>query len=232
MKFSRAGWLAILAPVLALAGCNRSAPPATPPSDATGQAPFEPAMQGPELGIVALGDSLFAGYGLRPEQSYPVKLEQALRARGINARVTNAGVSGNTSGDGLQRLAFTLDNQPAPPRLVIISLGGNDMLRGLPPAEARSNLDAILAELDKRHIPVVVMGMLAAPNLGQQYAHAFNAIYPEVASKHHAVLVPFFLAPVVDKPDLVQPDHIHPAAAGVDVIVNATVDTVAKSLGK
>jgi acyl-CoA thioesterase-1 len=232
MKFSRAGWLAILAPVLALPGCNRSAPPATPPSEAAGQTSPEPTVQGPELRIVALGDSLFAGYGLRPEQSYPVRLEQALRARGINARVTNAGVSGNTTGDGLQRLAFTLDNQPGPPRLVIISLGGNDMLRGLPPAEARDNLDAILGELAKRHIPVVVMGMLAAPNLGQQYAHDFNAIYPEVTNRHHAALVPFFLAPVVNKPDLVQPDHIHPTGAGVDVIVNATIDTVTKALGK
>jgi acyl-CoA thioesterase-1 len=232
MKFSRAGWLAILTPALALTACNRSAPPATPPSEAAGQEASEPAMQGPELRIVALGDSLFAGYGLRPEQSYPVRLEQALQTRGINAQVTNAGVSGNTTGDGLQRLAFTLDNQPSPPRLVIISLGGNDMLRGLPPAEARQNLDAILAELDKRHIPVVIMGMLAAPNLGQQYAHDFNAIYPEVADKHHAVLVPFFLAPVADKPNLVQQDHIHPTAAGVDVIVKATIDTVAKALGK
>jgi acyl-CoA thioesterase-1 len=232
MKFSGVRWLAIPASLLALASCNRSPHSATPPSDAVVQAPSEPAVQGPELRIVALGDSLFAGYGLRPEQSYPARLEEALRARGINARITNAGVSGNTTGDGLQRLAFTLDNQPGPPRLVIMSLGGNDMLRGLPPAEARSNLDAILADLDKRHIPVVVMGMLAAPNLGQQYARDFNAIYPEVANRHHAVLVPFFLAPVVSKPDLVQADHIHPTAAGVDVIVKATIDTVTKALGK
>ena len=106
------------------------------------------------------------------------------------------------------------------------------MLRGLPPAQAKANLDAILTELDKRKLPVVIMGLLAAPNLGPQYGRAFNAMYPELASRHHAVLVPFFLAPVIGKPALVQADHVHPTAAGVAAIVKATADTVAKALGK
>lgn len=179
--------------------------------------------------IVALGDSLFAGYGLRAEQAYPVRLEAALRARGINAQVTNAGVSGDTTQDGRARLDFTLGAGTAPD-LVIISLGGNDMLRGLPLAQTRENLDAILAELDKRKIPAVVMGMLAAPNMGPDYAKSFNAIFPAVVARHHAGLEPFFLKPIFNRPDLQLPDHIHPTEQGVEAMVKATVDRVVAAL--
>lgn len=202
-----------------------SATPASSPSQAA------PQLTGPVVRITALGDSLFAGYGLRAEQAYPVRLEAALRARGINADVTNAGVSGDTTQDGRARLNFTL-GQAAPPDLVVISLGGNDMLRGLPLAQTRENLDAILAELEDRKIKVVVMGMLAAPNMGPDYAKTFNAIYPSVTGKHHAVLEPFFLKAIFNRPDLQLPDHIHPTEKGVEAMVKATVDRIANALPK
>lgn len=187
---------------------------------------------GPERPILAFGDSLLAGYGLKDGESYPARLEQALRVRGVNARIANAGVSGDTTAAGLQRLDFTLQSQPVRPELAIVSLGGNDMLRGLPPAEARTNLEAILKRLQAEKIRVVLLGMLAAPNLGKDYAAGFNAIYPQLAEKYGAVLVPFFLQPVMDKPDLIQPDHVHPTAIGIDAIVAATVDDVAAALPK
>lgn len=230
MKMYRAA--AIAAAIALLAGCGSKTAPPAPPASGAAEAPPEIPVMGPEIPIVALGDSLFAGYGLKDGESYPAQLERALRARGINARIANAGVSGNTTAEGLERLAFTVDNQPVKPALVIVSLGGNDMLRGLPPAQARANLDSILSELDRRKIPAVLMGMMAAPNLGADYARQFNAIYPDLAKKHHAALVPFFLQAVTGKPDLIQPDHVHPTAPGVTEIVAATVDTVAAAAKK
>lgn len=220
-----------LGAALVLTACGRSEPPPAPPSESA-EAPPEIPVMGREVRILALGDSLFAGYGLKSDQSYPARLEAALRARGINARVANAGVSGNTTADGLARLAFTLDNQKPPPDLVLVELGANDMLRALPPEQARANLDAILAELRRRGIPVVLMGMLAPPNLGAEYRRAFDAIYPALAKKHGAVLVPFFLQAVMDRPDLVQEDRLHPTEHGIDAIVAATIDKVAGAVPK
>lgn len=224
-----------LASPLALAfvlGACGSGQPATPaPSQAASAAPDLPVM-GDELRIVALGDSLFAGYGLEPGQSYPARLEAALRARGLNARISNAGVSGDTTAGGLERLDFTLNSLPRPPALVIISLGGNDMLRGLPPEATRKNLDEMLGKLKARGIPVVLMGMLAAPNLGAEYRGKFDPIYPALAKKHDAALVPFFLQPLLGRPDLVQADRIHPTLPGIDLMVEATVDKVAGELPK
>jgi len=220
-----------IAGALLLAGCGDGDEKPSPPvgGAATQSLPQIPVM-GPERRILALGDSLFAGYGLEDGEGYPARLEAALRANGINARIADAGVSGDTTAGGLQRLAFTLDAQPQPPELVLISLGGNDMLRGLSPDQTRVNLDAILAELDRRKIRAVLMGMLAAPNLGEDYRRRFDAIYPALARKHGAVLVPFFLQPVIGRPDLIQPDHIHPSAQGIEAIVAATVDSVSGSL--
>lgn len=220
-----------LAGALLLAACGKSEPPPPPPSESA-EAPPEIPVMGREMRILALGDSLFAGYGLKSDQSYPARLEAALRARGINARIANAGVSGNTTADGLARLAFTLDNQKPPPDLALVELGANDMLRALPPEQARANLDAILAELGRRGIPVVLMGMLAPPNLGAEYRRAFDAIYPALAKKHGAVLVPFFLQAVMDRPDLVQEDRLHPTEHGIDAIVAATIDEVAAAVPK
>lgn len=180
--------------------------------------------------ILAFGDSLYAGYQLNPGEGYPPRLEAALNASGVPARVVNAGVSGDTTAAALQRLKFTLDNQPVKPTLALVGLGGNDMLRGLPPAETRANLDAILTEFDQRGIPIVLTGMLAAPNLGADYQKQFNPIWPELAKKHKAGLVPFFLAPVLGNKALMLEDNVHPNAQGVDRIVVATKDEVAKAL--
>ncbi|HKR92644.1 GDSL-type esterase/lipase family protein, partial [Novosphingobium sp.] len=144
----------------------------------------------------------------------------------------NAGVSGDTTAAALERLDFTLKSQAEKPELAIISLGGNDMLRGLPPEQTRENLDAILKRLAGEHIRVILLGMMAAPNLGKDFAAKFNPIYPGLAQKYHAVLVPFFLQPVIDKQDLMQEDHVHPTAIGIDAIVSATVDDVAEALPK
>ncbi len=184
-------------------------------------------VMGRELRMLALGDSLFAGYGVKPGESYPAKLEAALRARGINARIANAGVSGDTTASGLERLTFTLNSQPQTPDIAIISLGGNDLLRGLPPEQTRANLDAILGQLQQRRIRVVLMGMLAPPNLGADYRGKFDPIYPALARKHGAALVPFFLQAVTGKPDLIQADRVHPNALGIGEMVAATVDKVA-----
>ncbi len=222
-------WAAVLV-LGALTACETQQP--TPMPSATAEAVADMPVIGAERRVLALGDSLFAGYGLEQAESYPAKLEAALRARGINARIANAGVSGETSAAGLQRLAFTLNSQQQAPELVLISLGGNDMLRGLPPAQTRANLDTILTELGKRNIRAVLMGMLAPPNLGADFARDFGTIYPALARKHDAALVPFFLQAVQGKPDLIQGDHIHPTARGIEEIVAGTVETVAGSLAK
>ena len=219
--------VAVLA-AFALTGCDKPATPEPSPATVTADSPRPPA--GPERLIVAFGDSLYAGYGLKPGESWPAGIEKALWARGINAKVVNAGVSGDTTAAARARLAFVLDAQPRTPDLVAVGLGGNDMLRGLAPAEARVNIDAILTELDRRKIPALVTGMLAAPNLGAEYARDFNAIFPAMAQKHGAALVPFFLLPVLGKPELIQPDHVHPTAKGIALIVADTVDDVEKAL--
>lgn len=185
---------------------------------------------GPERFILAFGDSLLAGYGLHDGESYPTKLEAALRARGINARIINAGISGETTAQGLARLRSGLDSQSAAPELVVISLGANDMLQSRPPSETRANLSAILELLKARRTRVVLLGMMAAPDLNAAYARDFNPIYPSLAHRYGAVLVPFFLQPLQGKPDLVQSDRIHPTALGVEEMVAATVDDVAEAL--
>lgn len=193
------------------------------------QEPSSPQVRDEKL-VLAFGDSLYAGYGLRQGESFPHDLERALAAQGIAARVHNAGVSGDTTAAGLQRLAFTLDGLPRQPDLAIVGLGANDMLRGLDPQVARDNLSAILAELKRRGIPVMLTGMVAAPNMGRDYGARFNAIYPDLAKQYDAELYPFFLADVIGSPALMLPDRIHPNAAGVDAIVARVAPMVAKQL--
>jgi acyl-CoA thioesterase-1 len=216
---------------VALAGCGSEAP-APAPSETAAAVPDVPPVMGPERHILAFGDSLFAGYGVDESQSYPARLEAALRARGINARIANAGVSGDTSAAGLERFAFTLDNQSEPPDLVLLELGGNDLLRQISPDQTRKNLAAMLRELRKRHIAVLLIGLKAPPNLGTDYEQQFDAVYPALAKQYGVPLVPFFLQSVYDKPDLIQADHIHPTAQGIEEIVAATVDQVAGALPK
>ena len=217
----------VLIATLVLAACSAEKAP-TPQPSATTAATVPVPANAPV--ILAFGDSLYAGYQLNPGEGYPPRLEAALNAAGTPARVVNAGVSGDTTAAALQRLAFTLDNQPVKPALALVGLGGNDMLRGLPPEQTRANLDAILTELDKRQIPVVLTGMLAAPNLGADYSAQFNPIWPDLAKKHKAGLVPFFLQQVIGNKALMLEDNVHPNAQGVDKIVAATQAQVTQAL--
>lgn len=180
--------------------------------------------------VVAFGDSLYAGYRLAPNEGLALQLQAALQADGINARVHNAGVSGDTTAAGKTRLAFVLDNLERKPDLVVLGLGGNDMLRGIKPAETKANMAAILDELKRREIPVVLTGMLAAPNLGQDYGNAFNAILPQLAKKYDAPLYPFFLEGVVTGSGLMLPDNIHPNAKGVSRVVEGLSPLVEAAL--
>lgn len=220
-----------LVAALALAGCGgeeATAPDGSGPREVRALANAE--VAGPEHRILAFGDSLFAGYGVDERDSYPAQLEALLRGRGHNVRVINAGVSGDTSAAGLQRIGFVLDSLDEKPDLVIVELGGNDLLRGLPPAETRENIEAILAELQRREIPVLLMGMRAPPNLGDAFVREFDNLYPELAQRYDAALVPFFLEAVYDKPELIQDDRIHPTAEGIGALVAATADDVATAL--
>ena len=220
------GWPVMVA--LALAACgNEAAPPAAEREQSVAARDAE--VTGPERRILAFGDSLFAGYGVGRSQSYPAQLQAALRARGIYARVTNSGVSGDTTASGLQRIEFVLDGGPRHD-LVIDELGGNDLLRGISPIETRENLKNILTELKERNVPILLMGMRAPPNLGEAYVQSFDGIYPELAEQYDARLVPFFLEAVYDKPALIQPDHVHPTAEGIEKIVASTVDQVAAAI--
>ncbi len=180
--------------------------------------------------VVVFGDSLYAGYGLPPDQGLAPELQRALIAAGRDVRVHNAGVSGDTTAAGLARLAFTLDGLPRKPDLVLVGLGGNDMLRGLSPEQTRANLDAILTELDRRGIAAMLTGMQASLNMGQDYVAAFNPIYADLARKHDAALYPFFLAPVIGQNNLFLADGIHPNATGIDRIVAALAPQVAAAL--
>lgn len=217
------------AALLLLAACGAQAPVAEDAQAAALDAPL-PEIGGPERTILAFGDSLFAGYNLEEDQGYPEQLQAVMRSRGINARVIDAGVSGDTSQAGAQRIGFVLDNMDAPPELAIVELGGNDLLRQIPPEQTRASLTAILTELRERDIPVLLMGMRAPPNLGPQFQGEFDGMYPALAQEFGADLVPFFLEPVYDKPELILPDRIHPTAEGITAIVAATVDAVVEAL--
>ncbi|MBP8232644.1 arylesterase [Rhizorhabdus sp.] len=190
------------------------------------------AAQAADRLVVAFGDSLTAGYRLPPGQGFAPQLEAALRRDGVAARVQNAGVSGDTTAQGKARLAWVLSAAKVKPDLVIVELGANDMLRGLDPAKAEANLDAILAELGRRRIPVLLAGMVAAPNLGPDYAGKFNPIYRRLAAKHKVRLYPFFLQGVVGDRSLHIGDAIHPNARGVGVIVRGILPHVKASLAK
>ena len=174
--------------------------------------------------IVALGDSLTAGHGLVGiDATFPARLEQALVARGLDVRVINAGVSGDTSAGGISRLAWSMAGGVD---LAIVELGANDALRGLDPGATFSNLDEILGWLAAEGIPVVLAGMLAPPNLGDEYGRAFNSIYLRLAEAHAIALYPFFLEGVATRAALLQDDGMHPNADGVEVIVNGILPVI------
>jgi acyl-CoA thioesterase I len=159
-------------------------------------------------------------------------LEAALRASGLSARVHNGGVSGDTSAVGWGRLDWVIDSLKAKPDLVIIELGGNDMLRGLGPDQTLANLDAMITALRKKDVPVLLAGMRASPNLGKAYQAKFDAIYPTLAKRHAVTLYPFFMDGVAAQLPLLQSDGIHPNAKGVEIIVGKMLPVVKAALDK
>jgi acyl-CoA thioesterase-1 len=187
------------------------------------------AAEGKPLTILAFGDSLVAGFGLGSRDGFTAKLEAALKAKGINARVVNAGLSGDTSAGGLARLDWALEPKPD---FAIVELGANDGLRGLDPAQTRANLDAILTKLKAKGVPALFAGMYAPPNMGPDYGKAFNALYPDLAKKHGVAFYPFFLEGVAADAALNQPDGIHPNAKGVDIIVARILPHVLTMIGR
>lgn len=191
--------------------------------------PGSVAAEGKSLTILAFGDSLVAGFGLGSRDGFTAKLETALKARGVNAKVVNAGLSGDTSAGGLARLDWALNPKPD---FAIVELGANDGLRGLDPAQTRANLDAILTKLKAKGVPVLFAGMYAPPNMGPDYGKAFNALYSELAKKHGVAFYPFFLDGVAADASLNQPDGIHPNAKGVEVIVGRMLPHVLKLIGR
>jgi acyl-CoA thioesterase-1 len=180
-----------------------------------------------ETVIVALGDSLTAGFGVVANDGFAVRLEAALRGAGANARVVNAGVSGDTSAGGLARVDWILVDAPD---LVIVELGANDGLRGLDPADMETNLGAILTRLADKGVPAILTGMVAPPNMGRAYGDAFNAVFPRLAERHGVDFYPFFLEGVAARPALNQRDGIHPNPAGVRIIVERFTPLILKAL--
>lgn len=181
-----------------------------------------PARAAP-LEIVVLGDSLSSGYGLDPAEGFTVTLEKALRDEGLDIRIVNAGVAGDTSTQGLARLDWSI---PEGTKAVIVELGANDALRGKDPAETEKALDEILTRLKARSIPVLLTGMLAPPNMGADYEASFNPIFPRLAQKHGVLFYPFFLENVAGNRELNQADGMHPNAQGVQKIVNGILPSV------
>jgi len=179
------------------------------------------------LKILALGDSLTSGYGLPPGEGFTDQLGQALKDVGVRARVINGGVAGDTSADGLARLDWSLADDPA---VVIIELGGNDALRGLDPKVTKKNLDRILTKLQQQHRAILLTGMLAPPNLGDEYSASFNPIFPALAKQHDVAFYPFFLDGVAGNPSLVQADGIHPTAQGVAIIVQRILPALRQTI--
>lgn len=178
--------------------------------------------------ILALGDSLVAGHGLTRADSFPTKLEAALKAAGVeDARVVNGGVSGDTTKGGLGRIDWLFAEKPD---LMLLELGGNDGLRGLPPEETEKNLTAIIEKARAADVPVLLTGMMAPPNLGRDYGEAFNALYPRLAEKYGTAFYPFFLDGVAAEPDLNQGDGMHPNADGVAVIVERILPSILDAL--
>ena len=185
-----------------------------------------PAAADPPL-VAAFGDSLSAGYGLAEEEGFAPQLQAALAKLGVQARVINAAVSGDTSADGRRRVNFMLRKKP---HLVIVELGANDMLRGMAVPQLYENLDAILARIKKSGAKVLLAGMLASPSLGEKYEREFAAAYQHLAKKHGVPLYPFFLKDVATIPELNLPDGLHPNKEGVQIIARNIAPLVAKAL--
>jgi acyl-CoA thioesterase I len=213
----------ICAGLAMLIACSREPGPAsgtaTPPAGAPAPAPAKPdESQAQALPrIVFLGDSITAGLGLPPDQSYPALIGRKLKTRGLAYAVVNAGVSGDTSAAGLRRIDWSLDGDV---RLLIVALGGNDGLRGLPPSELKKNLAAVLDRARASQVSVILAGMEAPPNNGPDYTKAFRSVYSELAAEYKVPLIPFLLQGVAGDPALNQPDGIHPNARGSEIVAD------------
>jgi len=181
------------------------------------------------INLVGFGDSLMAGYQLAPSESYTAQLEAALKAKGHKVVITNAGVSGDTTSAGLSRIDWSV---PDGTDGVILELGANDALRGIAPEQSEKNLDAMLARLKERGIPVLLAGILAPPNMGGDYAEKFNPIYKRLADKYAVPLYPFFLDGVTTLPGMQIEDGMHPNAKGIAVMVERTLPMVEAFLGE
>jgi acyl-CoA thioesterase-1 len=192
-------------------------------------APWLPARAAGATRIVALGDSLTAGYGLKTRDAFPARLQAALNAHGVAAEVINAGVSGDTTAGGLRRLDWVLAERPD---AVIVELGANDGRRGIDPRTTYANLDAILARLGAERVTVLLTGMYAPPNLGKDYGALFNGVFPTLAKRHGVDFYPFFLDGVALRPSLNQPDGVHPNAKGVAVIVERMLPYVKRLVAR
>ena len=185
--------------------------------------------QAETLKIVVFGDSLTAGYGLERSQGFVPQLQVKLLAEGYDVELINAGVSGDTTSGGRSRLDWSVGPEADG---VILELGGNDMLRGLPVKSTRENLDAMMTKLTERKLPVLITGMLASPNMGKEYGKEFNAIYPHLAKKYGTLFYPFFLEGVAGDGSLNQPDGMHPTNEGVAIIVENIFPSVKELIGK
>ena len=179
--------------------------------------------------IVGFGDSLMAGYRLDPGQSFPERLEQALRERGHDVVIANAGVSGDTTSGGLERLDWSVPDETD---IVILELGANDMLRAVPPEVTERNLAEMIERLQARDIEIILMGMLAAPNLGSAYRETFDAIFPRLAESYGVVLYPFFLDGVATRSELMLDDGMHPNAEGVGIMVERVLPLIEETLAE
>ena len=179
--------------------------------------------------IVAFGDSLTAGLGLPQDQAFPAQLEAALKARGTEATVVNAGVSGDTAAAGLARLDWSLPDDAS---AVIIELGANDALQGLPPEGTKQALAKIIETVQARGLPILLAGMEAPPNMGKDYADRFRAIYVDLAERYHVLLYPFFLEGVAMNDGMTQGDRLHPNAKGVAAIVENILSKVEELLAE
>ena len=179
--------------------------------------------------IVGFGDSLMAGYRLDPGQSFPERLEQALRERGHDVVIANAGVSGDTTSGGLERLDWSVPDETD---IVMLELGANDMLRAVPPEVTERNLAEMIDRLQARDIEIILMGMLAAPNLGNAYRETFDAIFPRLAESYGVALYPFFLDGVATQADLMLDDGMHPNAEGVDIMVERVLPLIEETLAE
>lgn len=191
--------------------------------------PADAAQSAAPIKILALGTSLTQGYGLPPGTELTALLEARLKARRINAKVINAGVSGDTSAGGLSRLDWSLADRPD---AAIVELGGNDALRGLPPEQTENNLRAILGKLKERRIPVLLLGMMAPRNFGPEYAAQFDGIYPKLAKEFDALFYPFVLNGVAMQAKLNQADGIHPNPAGEKIVADRIFPDVLKLVGE